>query len=129
MTPILEGETVTTVILVVVPLISAVIFWLGFRRFRNDSKAIKGVPLSKKLSLYYASTIKFYLSLGLASVLLVGGLYLTTSAIFILGYVFLLFFMSLHRPTPQKYAKDIPLTEQERQVILNKGHFEDLENT
>ncbi|UII23667.1 hypothetical protein [Fulvivirga ligni] len=129
MNPVLQDGTITMAILIAVPILSAIIFWVGFKRFRRASKDIKGVPLAEKLSLYYDCTIKFYMSLGLASVLLVTGLYLTTSAVFILGYVFLLFFMSLHRPTPQKYVKDIPLTEQERQVILNKGRFEDLENT
>ncbi|MBL3655643.1 hypothetical protein [Fulvivirga sediminis] len=126
---VLQGDTVNDVIQILFPLVTAVIFIFGYRKFKKSSRNIKGDTLPEKLSSYFDVTMKFYIILGITSVILVLGLYLTALPIFILSYVFLLFFMSLQRPTPQKYVKDLPLRKDEREVILHKGSFAQLQDS
>ncbi|UII24560.1 hypothetical protein LVD15_14635 [Fulvivirga maritima] len=127
-TAVLQSESVNNAIQIIFPVVTALIFIYGYRKFKKSSRDIKANTLPDKLSFYFDVTMKFYIILGITSVILVLGLYLTALPVFILSYVFLLFFMSLQRPTPQKYAKDLPLKKAERDVILNKGSFAELEN-
>ena len=76
---------------------------------------------------YYKLNLRLYIVTGIVSLLLVLSLYLTTAAVFTLGYVFLLFFMSLNRPDQRKYVRDLRLSKQEAEVILKKGEFSDVE--
>jgi len=97
----------------------------GYLLFKKQMKANNEVkqPLKDKLAKYYNAALTFYLLLELGSIAMVLGLYLTTSSFFIIGFMFLLLIQSLNRPTPQKYVKDLRLSEEERNIILHKKPF------
>lgn len=96
-----------------------------FRKYLELMSKEKSLPerlkeYGKKLSVYY-----YYVAAS--SVVWVLGLYLTTSSIFIIGYVLLLFFLSFQRPTPEKYVKDLALEGEDKKIILHKKEFENAE--
>lgn len=99
---------------------------IGFYLFRkNNSRIDKNDAMSNKLNLYYVNSIVFFGMLEGSSLLVVCGLLLTTSTFFVVAYMIVLLLLSLNRPTPQKYVRDLPLTNEEREVILHKRPFPD----
>ncbi|GAA0890990.1 hypothetical protein GCM10009122_06690 [Fulvivirga kasyanovii] len=128
--PALDDNAVIFILTYLLPVLGASAVIGGYFKFKKDLKGVnQQESLRDKLEAYYAASLKLYGFIELGSLIFVGGLYLTTSAAFILFYVLLLFFMSLNRPTPQKYVNDLRLTEKEREVILYKGSFEEAEST
>lgn len=128
--PVINDDGLVSILDYVLPFISLGIVTVGFFRFKKRLQEINvKESMESRLADYFHGSMLFYICIEAASIILVAGLYLTTSAIFIVGYVLVLFLMSLHRPTPQKYVKDLRLTKKERDVILNKGEFADLETT
>lgn len=128
--PALDNNATIFILTYLLPVLGAGVMIGGYLMFKKNLKDVNDKDsLRDKLDAYYSLSLKLYVFIGLASLIFVGGLYLTTSAVFILFYVLLLFFMSLNRPTPQKYVNDLRLTEAEREVILHKGSFEEAEST
>lgn len=128
--PVIIQESLIDVLRYLLPIAAAGIVAGGYYWFKKQLSIVnEQKALQERLSLYFKNSILFYAFIELASVILVGGLYLTTSAIFIIGYVLLLFLMSLNRPTPQKYVSDIRLSKAERDIILHKGNFSDTGST
>lgn len=106
--------------------VGAVIAGLAFHRLKKDLQYLnKRDELQERLKAYVQSCFMFYMLVALASAVFVLGLYLTTAPVFIFGYVTLLFLMSLNRPTPRKYVRDLHLNEQQRNAILHKGSFDE----
>ncbi|TRX62144.1 hypothetical protein FNH22_02155 [Fulvivirga sp. M361] len=95
--------------------------YVTYSRTLLSTRMLEG--LSNKLERYFGLFLKLYTMVGFASALVVLGLFLTTSPIFIVDYVLLLFILSLHRPTPKKYVNDLRLEGKERKIILSKGEF------
>lgn len=98
----------------------------AYYRFKKSLQRIRvDRPMKKKLEIYFSYAVSFFVLVTISSVLFVAGLYLTTSAVFIVGYVVLLFLLSLSRPTHQKYVRNLPLKEEERNAIIYKQPFPD----
>ena len=96
----------------------------AYNTYSGKLEGIRKLPgLVNKIEHYYSLFQRLYLLVGLSSFLVVSGLYLTTSPLFIVEYVLLLFLLSLHRPTPKKYVNDLRLKDEEKEVILSKGEF------
>jgi len=96
----------------------------GYITFRNKKKEIAAQDsLKLKLEEYLRNIIKFYILVEIASILLVIGLYLTTSTVFIVIFMFVLLVLSLNRPTPQKYCTDLGLTGREQEIILKNKTY------
>lgn len=122
--PALEGESMVSLTVFLLPLPALLLAIIGYRQFR---KSLLGIDtqneLPVKLEQYHQSMSVFYYYMAGSAVLWVLGLYLTTSPVFIIGYVFLLFFMSFQRPGPDKYVKDLALKGDQRDIILKKREF------
>lgn len=128
--PVISDGYFINILNYVLPFLALGIVTAGYLIFKKRLQQISAnESIQARLAEYFHGSMVFYVCIEAASIMLVTGLYLTTSAIFIVGYVLVLFLMSLHRPTPQKYVKDLRLTKKEREVILKKGQFSDLETT
>lgn len=92
---------------------------------QKKKKAADEATLQEKLAVYFKDSIIFYAFIESASIIMILGLYLTTSSVFIVGYMFILLLLSLNRPTPQKYVGDLKLKKNERDIILHKQPFQD----
>ncbi|MEM7109051.1 MAG: hypothetical protein AAF519_12560 [Bacteroidota bacterium] len=100
--------------------------YLAYLKFRNGLKRInRDNRLRERFDIYSRLSMRAYLFLGLAFSILVSGLLLTTSAIFIVDYVILLFLLSLQRPTPDKYIRDLQLQGGEKKIVKEKQEFSD----
>ncbi len=122
---VIDGGILTTLISYGIPLISGLIVLRGFKLVEiQRKKATQLEGLSDKLSLYYEGLSKWYMLVGVASALMAFGLWLTTSGVIIIAYVILLFTMSLYRPTPRRYIKDLGLTSEHKDIVLNKKSHE-----
>ena len=98
----------------------------AYKRFAKGLGAISPEEnLKTRMGRYTDIAIQAYLIIGLAFLFLVMGLLLTTTAVFIVAYVILLFLLSLHRPTPTKYIKDLGLQGSDKEIVKNKGAFLD----
>lgn len=107
-------------------LLSIGLTYLTYSKFRKGLSAInRDDPLKQRFEIYSRLTTNAYLFIGVAFALLVLGLFLTTSAIFIVNYVILLFLLSLQRPTPDKYIKDLQLQGVEKKIVKDKQEFAD----
>ncbi|MEP2772521.1 MAG: hypothetical protein ABJH05_10245 [Fulvivirga sp.] len=107
-----------------ITIISFVMVFLSYRHFRKGLRSVHQLSsLKEKLPPYFTHLLKFYAVIEGSSLLMILGLYLTTSSVFIVGYMFLLLVLSLNRPTPQKYVKDLNLTKEESDIVLLKKDF------
>jgi len=118
------------VIIAMLLILTLVIVGFGYYSYRKNIKKAQVADdgLKGKLSAYFNYLVTLYAFIEGGSLLLIAGLYLTTSSFFIVGYMFLLLVLSLNRPTPQKYVGDLRLQGEERDVILHKKPFESIEN-
>lgn len=124
--PLIEEGNLTYLIDFGLTLISVILTFLAYTRFRKGLQQInRDNSLRARFKLYVHLTVKAYLSLGITFVLLVTGLFVTTSAIFIVDYVVLLFLLSLHRPTPDKYVRDLQLDGMDKKIVKEKREFID----
>lgn len=108
-----------------VTLVAGALAYFAYRNYKKGIRSIDTDSLRGKLSKYSSVSIQAYLYLGLAFVLLVVGLILTTSAVFIIDYLALLFLLSLQRPTPEKYIRDLALEGEDKTVVRDKLEFRD----
>ena len=105
-------------------LISIAIIAYVYSTYKRQLESIRNsTGLQTKLKSYLTLSVRSYVALGALAALIVGGLFLTTSAVLIVAYVSLLFLLSLHRPTPRKYVADLGLEGAEKESILKKQPF------
>ena len=124
--PQIEGIILTQFIDYGFTLVAMALTYWSYKQFRGDLSGIKSdLSLKVRFDLYSSFTFKAYTLLGIAFAVLVSGLYITTSTIFIVDYVVLLFLLSLQRPTPDKYIRDLGLEGAEKQIVKNKKEFTD----
>lgn len=126
LSPAIEEGSNATFLISILFVGAVLVAALGYYQYKQKKKkAAQENTLPKKLSAYLNYSIVFYAFVEGASILMVLGLYLTTSSVFIVGYMFILLLLSLNRPTPQKYVSDLGLKGNERDIILHKKSFED----
>lgn len=100
----------------------AVIMFVAFRSYRRNLSEIDiDTSLDSKFKQVFGIYFGFYLRLFIAGLVLVFTYWLTAASSMVIGYVVMLFLLSLHRPTRERFSRDLPLTKGEREFILQKG--------
>ncbi len=100
----------------------AIIVFVAFRKYRNHLTEIDpSTRLKNKFEHVFRIYSGFYLRIFLASLLLVVVYWVTASTGSVVTYVIILFLLSLHRPTRDRFARDLPVTGAERDFILQKN--------
>lgn len=128
--PVIADKGMILTLTIVGMIVAIVVAVYGYMLFKRGLRqVVQCETFREKLSAYLGISVKFYCFVGVSSILLVGGLYLTNSAIFIAGYVILLFLMSLNRPALQKYVQDMRLTRHQHDMILHRQPFDAEETT
>lgn len=91
--------------------------------FRND-----GQPLSRqvdrKLEVFRSAALQKYMLLTASTILVVLGFYLSAAEFYGALYGLMIIIFSVHRPTPERFARDMRLTKEERKALreaLNQG--------
>ncbi len=103
-------------------LAAAIIVFVGFRNYRSHLTEIPpGASLDRKFEHLFRIYLGFYLRIFLASTLLVFAYWLTGALGVVIGYVVILFLLSLHRPTRMRFVRDMPVTGAEKDFILQKN--------
>ncbi len=123
--PIIQDLVLVKVLNYSITIVAAAVVIYVYQHFKKGvfaARELKG--LRNKMKYYVRVSLRVYMYIGAIFATLVLGLRLTTSAIFIVDYVLLLFLLSLHRPTPTKYVRDLMLKGQEKDIIVFKGEFE-----
>jgi len=119
--PSLENGSQMDGLIAVMGTVAVVLVGYGYYVFRKQRRQIAALEgLKHKLEEYMKSLFRFYALVEVASIILVVGLYLTTSTVFIVIFLFVLLILSLNRPTPQKYSTDLGLEGEEQEIILKK---------
>lgn len=104
-----------------VSIFSGMLVLLAFFLFKNNlANSREKDTLQEKLRGYASAAIIKYAVLEMASIIAALAFFLTHDHLFTAIYVFILFLMSLNKPSPRKYANDLRLKGEERDVILNK---------
>jgi hypothetical protein len=100
----------------------AIIIYIAFRNYRRNLSEIDiDTSLDSKFKQVFVIYLGFYIRLFIAGLILVFTYWLTSASTMMVGYVVLLFLLSLHRPTRERFSRDLPLTKGEREFILQKG--------
>lgn len=102
-------------------IISAIYAYLTYRR-QLKQKDLQ-VALTDKLFFLYQISIKKYILLFIANMLPVVGLYLTGEQLFAGLYAVALIIFSLNRPTPLRVFRDLKLSKEEQQKLINSQHL------
>lgn len=122
---VFTGSLTGMIIGYLIPCISGFLVLHGLQTFKRQLEEAKTQEsLKHKLNFLYKAKKYYYLSVGLASVLMAVGLYLSTSGVIIVSYVILLFYMSFHLPLPKRYVKDLQLSGDEKEIILNDKDYQ-----
>ena len=117
----LLGETISTVLSFIVPIIAGVSMVFAFRAYRRSiKKAPELSSLRAKLDLYYEAALKKYLVLEGVSVITILCFYTTQASIFIVVYVFVIIAFSLGRPTIKIIGEDCKLGKEEMKILHEK---------
>lgn len=94
----------------------------------NGSKQAEGgmlsPQLSRKFEVFKAASMQKYLLLTASTVLIVLGYYLSAEAVYGAFYGIMIIVFSVHRPTPERFMRDMRLTKKDRQTLreaLNHG--------
>ncbi|MTI22757.1 hypothetical protein E1176_17125 [Fulvivirga sp. RKSG066] len=123
--PALDTGIDDKVIIILLVAISVADLAIGYYLHKRNLKNARTIDdFQKKLKAYFTSSLVFWSFIEGGSILMIVGLYLTTSSVFIVGYMFLLLVLSLNRPTPQKYVGDLQLNGEEREIIIHKKPFD-----
>ncbi|MEQ9300811.1 MAG: hypothetical protein RIF33_19720 [Cyclobacteriaceae bacterium] len=115
------GETISTVLSYIVPIVAGALMVYAFKTFRKSlASAPELLTLRSKLDLYYQSALKKYLVLGAAALITILCFYGTQASIFIVVYVFVLIAFSLGRPTIKIIGEDCKLGKEEMKILQDK---------
>ncbi len=99
-----------------------ILMLVAFRQYRRHLGEMEvSESLDKKFEQLFQVYLGFYLRMFLAGLVLVFTYWLTAAAGMVIGYVVLLFLLSLHRPTRDRFSRDLPVTGAERDFILQKN--------
>ena len=103
---------------------AGVLFAIGYLGWRLYKKNITQIdlnwPLEAKLSRYKSTSMALY-GFGLVlSLVSIGLLWLTKHQLFVAVYPTLLLLISFYRPTARRMEKELPLSDQELNMIKNK---------
>lgn len=103
---------------------STVIAWLAYSAYRHGLADIRReMNLWDKLQLLCQIYIRLYKGFLISSLIMVGGYYITGSVILLVGYIFILFILSLYRPAKHRYLRDLPLTTEEKKIVTEGGEI------
>lgn len=106
--------------------VAGLLILTGFRKYRKHLGEIEvSQPLERKFEHLFRIYLGFYLRLFLGGLILVFSYWLTAATGMVVGYVVLLFLLSLHRPTRDRFTRDLPLSGSERDFILQKDQKKD----
>lgn len=102
-------------------IISAIYAYLSYRR-QLKQKDLQ-VSLTDKLLFLYQISIKKYILLFIANMLPVIGLFLTGEQLFAGLYAIALVIFSLNRPTPLRIFRDLKLSKEEQNKLINSQNL------
>lgn len=103
-----------------------IIVFVAFRHYRRHLTEIDpSFKLKNKFEHLFRIYTGFYLRIFIASLLLVVAYWVTASTGAVVAYVIILFLLSLHRPTRDRFARDLPVNGAERDFILQKNQNND----
>lgn len=121
----LDGETAaiyqepSMTLKLFVSVLSGILVFLAFYYYRKELNIARGLDtLEEKLNRLFSGSIIHYALLEMASIIAALAFFLTHDHLFTAVYVFILFLMSLNRPTPRKYVGDLHLRGEEREIVL-----------
>ena len=118
--PTLTGAAYWLVLAALMPA-GALLIYAGRRQFNHRLRQCSKLPqLRDKLNHYMRISIRKYAYALLSGLVYVVGLFITQSPLFILAYVIALILWSIKRPTLEVIAKDLKLSKQDRQIIIQK---------
>ena len=114
---------------VVLPLVSLATVFVVLRAngiYKNSKAIAKSAErLSEKLDTITQGIIQYNLWLGLASLLVLLGYFVTANKVFMIGYMLVLSIQSFNKPSPQKISEDLRLPKAQREVVLQNKPLED----
>lgn len=90
---------------------------------RNDGLPLSR-PIIRKLEVFKTAAIEKYLLLTASTIIVIIGFYLSAAEFYGALYGVLIIIFSVHRPTPERFMRDMRLTKEERQALraaLNEG--------
>ena len=109
-----------------VAIICGVFVLAGFYFYRREITVARSMPtLKEKLGRLFNASLILYALIEFASIIAVLAYYLTYNHLFTAIYVAILFLMSLNRPIPEKYANDLMLKGDERNLVKEKRDLPD----
>lgn len=98
------------------------VMYNGHFGFENDLSTVDpSLTLREKLDTYMKVSMKKYFLFLLAGVIGVSGLYVTTSAYFIVAYILCVILLSFKRPTLNSIIDDLHLSEGEERILVEKS--------
>lgn len=109
--PALVDESATQALQIGIALLTAVLIWLGLNYSKKQLALIDDEAIADKLQSYLSIKIKSFFILEIGAVLAVVGLYLTKDHLFTGLYLVVMFVFSLARPTFEKIAADIRVSQ------------------
>jgi hypothetical protein len=123
--PVLLEDNIVIITQMIVTLLTLALLFYAFFRFKIEAReALLIVVLRKKLDSYYHASMKKFILLGLASLILLLGLFLTGNNFFVLFYLFVLILISVNRPTSFRIVRDLKMNKEEGERIIKNHDIE-----
>jgi len=126
----IEGTELAQNLIYVLPTIAIVLAGLAFLFYARRLPVVRTIEdFQTKLESYSQLLIQKYIWLEFSAVIAVAGVYLTAEVIYMAIYLFNLLFLSLHRPTVYRIAKDLKLKGQEKDIVVHKKELSENSHT
>ena len=105
----------------VLPTVCIVEAGVAFILFSRSIQAVREQEgLKRKLEHYFQVILQKYLLLASSGIIAVVGLFLTASTLYTALFLFMLLFLSIHRPTVYRIARDLKLEGEEKDIVVHK---------
>lgn len=119
--PISDNLTISWLLTGLILSVSVYIFFFAKKSFEDSCQAIAAnESLRTKLNLYFSTSNRKFLIFLFAKLLTAIGFFLTASKLFIVGYIIGLILLSLKRPSLSSFLEDLKLSEDEKNILLEK---------
>lgn len=118
---VMKDPELSEILIYILPTLAIVTAGLAFLQYRRAIPKVKEIAdFRQKLDAFSQALIQKYALLEFSSIISVVGIYLTADVIYIALYLFMLLFLSLHRPTVYRIVRDLKLKGEEKEIVLHK---------